>query len=104
MFSIVLEISIYDMANSLKIFILFHSMKAPKTDRFSTRMQDVAQAISTLGTGEMRDIGGCGGDCPDPISAGWARYLLVPNDLPCPVACASNDELIARASKKQREV
>lgn len=40
---------------------------------------DVAAAISTLGRGEMRSLGHCThGDCPDPISSGWARYLLIP--------------------------
>lgn len=45
----------------------------------NVREADVAQAIETLGEGRMRDIGSCHGDCPDPISAGWARYLLVPS-------------------------
>lgn len=40
---------------------------------------NVAAAIATLGQGKMRDIGSCRGDCPDPISAGWARYLLIPS-------------------------
>jgi hypothetical protein len=40
---------------------------------------DVAAAIATLGEGRMRDIGSSRGDCPDPISAGLARYLLVPS-------------------------
>ena len=78
----------------LEIIILshsipFHTKGFPKLTGFLHDTQDVAQAISTLGAGKMRDIGGCGGDCPDPISAGWARYLLVPTDLPCPLACAS---------------
>ena len=40
---------------------------------------NVAQAVETLGQGRMRNIGSCHGDCPDPISAGWARYLLIPS-------------------------
>jgi hypothetical protein len=45
----------------------------------NVKQADVAAAIATLGEGRMRDIGSCSGDCPDPISAGWARYLLVPS-------------------------
>ena len=45
----------------------------------NVQQADVAQAIATLGEGKMRDIGSCSGDCYDPISAGWARYLLVPS-------------------------
>jgi hypothetical protein len=42
-------------------------------------LADVNAAVATLGRGQMRSLGHCtSGDCPFPISSGWARYLLVP--------------------------
>ena len=43
------------------------------------QQSDVATAIARLAGGHMRSLNGCShGDCPDPISSGWARYLMVP--------------------------
>ena len=69
----------YMVRTSLKHFPLAYPAVLMPGSSAAVRQADVAAAVATLGRGEMRSLGPCShGDCPFPISAGWARYLLIP--------------------------